>query len=382
MLRARLYNGKEAPYHTVSGMFAEPKVTDNTLLLLVVTAFLAALNMAVTLVLWRALRRMRETMGNVRATTLRIEREMGQHRYAIAMLRQMQKDMPDDGTRKTDEEMLDAAVTHLDALAGAGDEAKATMPNANVSLDTLNDNDILQFIKKAVKSNHIAVSQQPIVNLPHRQTRYYEVFSRILVGDDGYIPASKFVSVAKSNNLIGAVDNLLLLRCLQILKNSPHKEQNSEFFINISAQTLSNKNYIQDLIEFLASNPKLSARLIFEMTQQDSLTLNATTRGVMEGLALLGCRFSMDQVTSFGVDVSRLVDQNISFIKLDARVLEKEMADASNRKRLKKIKSVLDMQGINVIVEKVENEKQLFNLLDLHMDYGQGFLFGQPVPMG
>lgn len=364
----------------------------NELLLIILALGLAGINTLWIFLLWRGQRKMTSSMSHINAVAQRLDREMGQHRYALALMRQLLKDMPpQEEDPKLDQELLDNAVTFLDEFIKPADavepvaEVVATpeagqknLPEKAIDNDKLTDNDILQFIKKAVTSNTIAICEQPIVTLPGRQSRYHEIFSRILVGS-GYIPAQKFITVAKNNNMIGAVDNLLLLRCLQILKDRATTEQNAEFFINISAKTLGNKNYIKNLVDFLAANPKLSSRLIFEMTQADSMTITANARNVIEGLALLGCRFSMDQITIFGMDNTRLLDQHISFVKLDAGALEREMGDSSGRKRIKKIKNMLDAQGVNVIIEKVENEKQLFGLLDLHADFGQGYLFGKPT---
>ena len=49
-------------------------------------------------------------------------------------------------------------------------------------------------------------------------------------------------------------------------------------------------------------------------------------------------------------------------------------------RRLKRIKTELDSNGIDMIDEKIESEKQLIELLDLDIDYGQGYLFGKPEP--
>jgi len=357
-----------------------------SMILIYLALTIALLNSVAIFLLWRSNLKHSQRLGFLSSTTQRLDRELGQHRYAMAMLRQLHGQMHDPPEEiRSDTELLDAAVTQLDeaaasvAAAEPATEQTAKTTASQAPVGELKDSEILQSIRYAVKNNALTLHQQPIVTLPNRETRYYELFARIMVGDK-YIPAKSFVSVAKSNNLIEAIDNLLLLHCLQLLKKSP-QEPNTQYFINISAQTFNNKKYMHDLIEFLAANPKLSSRLVFEMTQEDSLKLTSTTRSVMEGLALLGCRFSMDQVTIFGMDVNRLMDQHISFVKLDAKALCHEMDAISTRKRIKKIKNTLDSQGVTVILEKVENEKQLFILLDLHADYGQGYLFGAPVPV-
>jgi cyclic-di-GMP phosphodiesterase TipF (flagellum assembly factor) len=41
-------------------------------------------------------------------------------------------------------------------------------------------------------------------------------------------------------------------------------------------------------------------------------------------------------------------------------------------------KKLLSRHGLNLIAERVENEKTVVQLLDYTVDYAQGFLFGEP----
>ena len=42
------------------------------------------------------------------------------------------------------------------------------------------------------------------------------------------------------------------------------------------------------------------------------------------------------------------------------------------------LKRTLDSYAIDLIVERIETEPMLLEVLDLHVDFGQGFLFGEP----
>ncbi len=44
----------------------------------------------------------------------------------------------------------------------------------------------------------------------------------------------------------------------------------------------------------------------------------------------------------------------------------------------KLLKRTLDSYAIDLIVERIETEAMLLEVLDLHVDFGQGFLFGEP----
>ncbi len=328
------------------------------------------------------------------------EQEISRHRYYIAMLRRMvntlgiDDEATQDLAKRNDEKMLEAAV---DELSKVSEDKKAAPPppqKAEQDDDDLaradeipekarveakvSDNDLLKLVKVAIKNNEIDIIRQPIVTLPQRKTRHYEVFSRIKLGDEGYISAGRFISLAANANLVPVIDNLILLRTLQLLRNDKSNDVSSAYFCNISAETLNNRSFMSDLIDFLDMNPQLAPRLVFEMKQADLANLKSDTKRIIDGLDKLGCRFSMDQVKLLGIDTIALEEKRISFIKFDANRLLEEIQDKGNLNRIRKLKAQIEAANVEVIVEKVETEKQMMNLINLYIDYGQGYLFGAP----
>jgi EAL domain-containing protein (putative c-di-GMP-specific phosphodiesterase class I) len=343
---------------------------EKTILVLLSAAL--ATSMFVFLLVWRQLQQVKRYCRQLNTAIQKQERDIAQQRYSLAILRQKIDNEVTGEVTLAEEELMDSVLDQMDEKQK---EADRDIPK---DIGELKQTEVLQFLKKAIKNNQISVSLQSIVKLPQRAVVFYEVYARIKVGEQGYIPASQFIAVARDNNLMSVLDNVLLLRCLQLIKRSPTKDGTAAFFVNISVSTLNNKTYVNDLINFLSANPKLSSRLIFEIRQADSMRVGAEAKKVMEGLALLGCRFSMDHITLLGLDVDRLVDQNISFVKLNVDMISKEMQEVEKRGRLKKLKTMLETSGITVIMEKIENERQLLPLVDLYVDYAQGYLFGKP----
>lgn len=245
----------------------------------------------------------------------------------------------------------------------------------------LTDDQVLQLVRAAVRQDRIDLFLQPIVNLPQRKVRFREIFSRIRIKPEIYLPAERYIEVAIRKDLAPSIDNLLLLRGLQLIRDSAEADEGGAFFCNITSLTLNDPKFMGDLVEFLAQNRELAPRLVFEMGQRDLAAMNADTLPVLEGLSRLGCRFSMDLVRSVSFDYAQLEARHIRFIKVEARRLLEELKDTGGLRRLKRMKSELDTNGIDLIVEKIESEQQLVELLDLEIDYGQGFLFGKPEPL-
>jgi cyclic-di-GMP phosphodiesterase TipF (flagellum assembly factor) len=98
----------------------------------------------------------------------------------------------------------------------------------------------------------------------------------------------------------------------------------------------------------------------------------------LERLARRGFRFSMDQVTDLSLDTDALAERQFRFIKVDAQRLLQAVHDPASPLDLRRFKASLDRNGIDLVVERIENEDTLRELLDYPIDFGQGYLFGEP----
>jgi cyclic-di-GMP phosphodiesterase TipF (flagellum assembly factor) len=74
--------------------------------------------------------------------------------------------------------------------------------------------------------------------------------------------------------------------------------------------------------------------------------------------------------------VALLTRRHFRFVKLDvAGLLQRARQDAA---QIAALKRALDSAGIDLIVEKIEDEADLIEALDFQIDFGQGYLFGGP----
>jgi len=267
--------------------------------------------------------------------------------------------------------VLDPAILEKDASLKGIDETGIGK--------RLSDDQVLQLVNAAVKKDRIDLFLQPIVNLPQRKLRFYETFSRIRIMPDIYLPATRYIELAMKQGLMPLIDNLLLLRGLQVIRNMAGGDYNRAFFFNITSLTLNDPKFMGDLVEFISQNRMLAPQLIFEMGQRDLVTMSADVLPTFEGLSKLGCRFSMDQVRDLSFDADYLESRHIRFIKIDTSLLLSGLREENGQARLKRLKSELDRNGIDMIAEKIETDRQLLDLLDIEIDYGQGYLFGKPL---
>lgn len=237
---------------------------------------------------------------------------------------------------------------------------------------------VLDQIRTALRADRVDIFLQPVVSLPQRKHRYYEVFSRIRSEDGSHLLPDRYLAVAEEAGLIAAIDNMLLFRCVQLIRETEKRHQNVGFFCNISAATLNDAAFMREFLGFMGQHPNLVNKLVFELAQADLMDGGAFATGFLDGLRRLGFRFSMDQVDRLDIDWDEMSRHEIRYVKLDAaRLLDPDGRFATPDK-VKDLKRLLDRNAIDLIAEKIETDTQLLELLDLYIDFGQGYLFGEP----
>jgi cyclic-di-GMP phosphodiesterase, flagellum assembly factor TipF len=246
----------------------------------------------------------------------------------------------------------------------------------------LTDNAVRAVVNDALRSERIDVFLQPIVRLPQRKVRYYEMFARIRARPGLYLSAARYLHIAKQHLMIDNIDRLLLNECLSLIKETARVERAAPFFINITSASFKSGAFMKQLLPFLSSRSDLSHRLVFELTQADFKALKPAIIEIMKGLGQLGCTFSIDNINDFNFDVGALLKLKVRYVKISAQDLMARNRNDKELAELQKLKRRLEGNGIAVIAEKIENERMLKELFDFDINYGQGYLFGKPDVQG
>lgn len=245
-----------------------------------------------------------------------------------------------------------------------------------VAAAPMDDAAVLEAVRDALAADRIDVHLQPIVSLPQRKHRFFEVFSRVRAADGSLILPDRYLEIAERAGLMATIDNLLLVRCIQLIRETERRQHAIGFFCNMSAATLSDAEFMRQFLDLLAMNQALVPKLVFELSQQELRAGGAVTMGILSQLARIGFRFSMDRVTDPDIDVDALLRHEIRYVKLDCALL----LDPALSPRVEALRRRLEGTGIDLIAEKIETETQLDAILRSGIDFGQGYLFGGPRP--
>lgn len=239
---------------------------------------------------------------------------------------------------------------------------------------------ILEIVRSGLQENKVDLYLQPIVRLPQRRTLFYEAFSRIRGPQGEVITPGQYLAVAESAGLIGTIDNLLLIRCVQLIRRVRQRNADIGFFVNVSARTLNDTSFFRQFVEFLDQNKDLSESLILEFAQDDIDNASEVIQKGLVTLAKMGFSFSVDHVQRLDFDFGELGRRHFRYLKVAAAELLPGRPGLPMDIHPDDLREALLRENIELIASMVEDEDTVIGLLDVEVGFGQGFLFGVPRP--
>jgi cyclic-di-GMP phosphodiesterase TipF (flagellum assembly factor) len=240
---------------------------------------------------------------------------------------------------------------------------------------------ILIAVKNAVEENRLDLYLQPMVSLPQRKVRFYEAVTRLRDDRDQIITADDFVGVAEAAGLIGRIDHMVMLRCVQVLRRLMVRNKEVGVFCNVAAATLANPTTFAQCLDFLEANRALAASFVLEFKQATFRNLGPTESEHLAALAQRGFRFSIDHVTDLRVEPRDLAERGVRYIKVPAALLLDQRHSSTSDIHPSDLSDLLGRYGIDLIAERIEGERAVVDLLDFDVRFGQGFLFAPPRPL-
>lgn len=122
----------------------------------------------------------------------------------------------------------------------------------------LDDATIVHLVRDGIAKDRVDLALHPVVSLPQRKRKFYEAYTRIRSESGEVITPGQYIAIVEREGLVTAIDNLMLFRCVQQLRNKHNKNRNIGFFCNISPHTLADKKFFNDFILFMTENSSLA----------------------------------------------------------------------------------------------------------------------------
>ena len=281
---------------------------------------------------------------------------------------------------KTESELLGAADAAMYSAKHAGKNAVAVYDEqmTDASRERLR---IESELSRALANREFTLVYQPIIDMASRSMVGVEALVRWQHPQRGLIGPATFIPVAESSGLIVELGrHVLELATRQIA--SWEAEGFGDFYVavNASARQLRDGLLLEQVSRALKSSGADPSRLEIEITEHSLVDDHDVAVRTLVSLRSLGVRVAIDD---FGTGLSSLAYLRrlpIDKLKIDRGFVRELPGNESDAAIVTAIASMAHALGLRVVAEGIETVAQRAFLADLRVDFGQGYLFGRPVP--
>jgi cyclic-di-GMP phosphodiesterase TipF (flagellum assembly factor) len=322
----------------------------------------------------------REVIADIDAVQQRLEQLETSNAFGAAP----QLEAPQAQPQQVEMALIDQIVNKLGAAMDA--RIQQIAPSAALTASPQRPRGPMDLVREALLENRVDLHLQPIVQLPQRKTAFYEGFTRLKDETGRLILPQEFIPAAEEAGLMHTIDNVLLFRCVQIVRKLLKSDRRVGIFCNIAPSALADDSFFPQFLDFMRDNRDLAGAVIFELPQEAYEQRTSIEARAMAKLADLGFRFSIDKVTSVELDLPDLERSGVRYVKIPARLLSEQLQRTGLRPKsaitreiaAADVSAVFSRYGIDLIAERIENEATVIEALDLEVPFGQGHLFGAP----
>ena len=149
--------------------------------------------------------------------------------------------------------------------------------------------------------------------------------------------------------------------------------------INLSAPSLRHPEVIRFLRQELARSNFPAHKIAFEITESAAIQNFDAAEEFIRDIHRYGCRFMLDDFGSGFTSYAHLKRLSTDTLKIDGSYVKDLLVNASDLAIVKSMTDIAHTLGMKVVAEWVETPEILEKLIELGVDYAQGYAVHKPV---
>lgn len=289
-----------------------------------------------------------------------------------------------DGERSFDHSLAGAEVACKAAKERGRNRVEVYHVSDTSIIRRRDDISIVGRLRSALDEGRYQIFGQPIASLltPDSVHRY-EMLLRIIDEKGRIVMPSHFMSSATRYQLLPQIDRYVIADVFKHLREASARPGYDPLHvsINLSGPTISDDTFLDWLQVQLDESGVSGKWLTFELTETAAVSNMEQAQLLMRTLGARGCRFALDD---FGTGLSSLTHlKNLQFssLKIDGSFIRDLMHNERSQSLVRAVAQLASAMGMETIAEYVETPEICMRLIELEVEYGQGYAIGKPRPL-
>ena len=240
-------------------------------------------------------------------------------------------------------------------------------------------------IRSALEDNRLLLYKQVIMPSEHtaRDNLHYEILIRMQDKDGNIIMPGAFLPAAERYSLMLDIDYWVIKNSFKAIASHTitRSEQACVCSINLSGQSIGEPS-LYDFIIRQQKKYRINPQLIcFEITESAAITHLEQAIDFIRKLTNQGFLFALDDFGTGMSSFAYLKNLPVNYLKIDGSFIKDILDDPIDRAMVKSINEIGHIMGLQTIAEYVETDAIKNELIDMRIDYLQGYGIARPEPL-
>ncbi|MFY0407152.1 putative bifunctional diguanylate cyclase/phosphodiesterase [Solicola sp. PLA-1-18] len=233
-------------------------------------------------------------------------------------------------------------------------------------------------IRAALREDRFVLHAQPVMDLQTRTAVGAELLLRMVDEDGDLVPPGRFLYIAERMGLVPHIDRWVVHEGIARLADIQAKRPDFEIAINVSAHSLNDPAFADDVENEIAAGGIDPNGLTFEITETAAIGNMERARAFATRVQALGCRLALDDFGAGYGSFYYLKHLPFDYIKIDGEFVRGCTRDPMDRLIIASVVALAQGAGRQAVAEYVVDEATAVLLGSLGVGLGQGFHLGAP----
>lgn len=226
-----------------------------------------------------------------------------------------------------------------------------------------------------LKNGTVSTVFQPIISLKDGKLLGYEALSRGPKETFFENPERMF----EFARIYGRLWDLEFLCRIKALENVTNSKSDFYIFLNVDPNTINDekfkKGFTKDFLRSFDINPE---NIVFEITENNTVSDFKSFNLTIDNYKDQGYKIAIDDAGSGYSGLKLITEIHPHYLKLDMTLIRDIDKDGIKHSLIKTFRDFCQTADIKIIAEGIETENELNALIDIGIDYGQGYLIQKP----
>ncbi len=227
-------------------------------------------------------------------------------------------------------------------------------------------------LRAAIKEDNIICYYQPILNNHTGKIEKYESLVRMIEKDGTVVSPFKFLHIAKKSKQYLSITKKVIEHTFEKFKDEEY-----EFSINLTMEDIISVE-INTLLNFKLNDKRYKGRVVYEVVESEGIEKIEAVYEFIKKAKEASCKIAIDDFGTGYSNFEYLIKLSPHYIKIDGSMIKHITSNQDSEEVVRTIIDFAQKRNLKTIAEFVSSKEIYEKVIELGIDYSQGYYIGEP----